>query len=106
MHTLHPYTFSEPIQGVQVKPLTEDGKQVRIRYNGLLANSGAPQIVMHRGFGNPTSWSDVMDQNMERTSEGWENTIYMEQNQLNFCFRDTAENWDNNNGLNWIYRIS
>jgi large subunit ribosomal protein L9 len=26
--------------------------------------------------------------------------------QLNFCFKDSMENWDNNDGVNWTYRIS
>jgi hypothetical protein len=106
MSTLSPFTFSAPIQGVQVKPLTQDGKQIRIRYNGLLNQSGADQVFLHGGFGDDNQWQDVKDYLMEKTSEGWEQTINIQDRQLNFCFRDNADNWDNNNGVNWIYRIT
>lgn len=106
MKTLQPFTFSTPIQGVQVKPMSEDGTIVRIRYRGLLKNAGAEQVWMHMGFGNAKDWVNVKDVPMERSEEGWEQTVRMEGKQLNFCFRDGIYNWDNNNGMNWIYRIS
>jgi len=106
MDTLQPYNFSAPIQGVQVKPMSEDGTIVRIRYNGLLKESGADQIWMHMGFGNIDDWKNIKDISMERTAAGWEQTVKMEDRQLNFCFKDSVDNWDNNNGMNWIYRIS
>ena len=106
MSTLSPFTFSAPIQGVQVKPLTQDGKQIVIRYNGLLRDKGARQIWLHGGFGEGNEWKEIKDYLMERMEEGWEQTISIRDNQLNFCFRDDALKWDNNNGVNWIYRIT
>lgn len=106
MDTIRPHTFSQPIHGVQVKPLTEDGKEVMVRYNGLLTNSGAQDIMVHYGFGESAQWRMVGETPMERTQEGWVKPISMKDSQMNFCFRDGAHNWDNNNGLNWIYRIS
>lgn len=106
MDTLKPYNFSAPIQGVQVKPMTEDGATVKIRYNGLLNASGADQILMHQGFGMSENWDHVKDVNMEKTMFGWEQTVKMKDRQLNFCFKDCGGNWDNNNGMNWTYRIS
>lgn len=106
MDTLQPYNFSAPIQGVQVKPMSEDGTTVRIRYNGLLKESGAERVWMHMGFGESESWKNVKDISMEQTPAGWEQTVQMEDRQLNFCFKDNGDNWDNNNGMNWIYRIS
>ncbi|MFZ5634606.1 MAG: carbohydrate-binding protein [Bacillota bacterium] len=107
MKTIKPFKFSQAIHGVQVKPLNESGRDVRIRYNGLLAASGAADVFMHYGFGESDNWASVGDMHLERTYEGWESTVAMHDNkQLNFCFRDSAHNWDNNNGLNWIYRIS
>jgi len=106
MDTLQPYNYSSPIQGVQVKPMSEDGTNVRIRYNGLLKESGASQVWMHAGFGNIEDWNSVLDVPMEQTGAGWEKTVQMQDRQLNFCFKDNIENWDNNSGMNWIYRIS
>jgi hypothetical protein len=107
MKTIRPFKFSQPIHGVQVKPLSESGKEVAIRYNGLLAASGATDIYIHYGYGEADKWEDVADMHLERSCEGWESSVSMDdKRQLNFCFRDSANNWDNNNGLNWIYRIS
>ncbi|MBF7083302.1 hypothetical protein IT084_09975 [Desulfallas sp. Bu1-1] len=106
MSNLSPFTFSAPIQGVQVKPLTQDGFQIRIRYNGLLRQNGAQQIWLHAGYGDINAWRDVKDHLMEHTDEGWEQTVNLQEKQLNFCFRDNAQNWDNNNGANWVYKIT
>lgn len=106
MKSIKPFAFSQEIHGVQVKPLTESGRDVRIRYRGLLAATGPSDVVIHFGFGDTHEWRDVGDLRMERTQEGWESSVSMAENQLNFCFRDSAFNWDNNSGLNWIYRIS
>lgn len=106
MKTIRPFNFSQEIHGVQVKPLSESGREVRIRYNGILGGSGTMEITLHYGFGDALEWRGVGDEMMERNPEGWESSVSMEDSQLNFCFRDSAFNWDNNNGLNWIYRIS
>lgn len=107
MSSIKPYTYSYSIQGVQVKPLSEDGKEVSILYNGLLARSGGGQIYLHCGFGDKYNWSEISSQPMERKDESWEKTLRMEKgNQLNFCFKDGVNNWDNNSGSNWAYRIS
>lgn len=107
MKNIKPFTFSRAINGVQVKPLEESGQRVRIRYNGLLPALGSTAIVMHYGFGQSDRWSDVDNADLEKTPEGWESTIVLKNNkQLNFCFRDSAFNWDNNSGHNWVYRIT
>jgi len=107
MKNIKPFKFSQAIHGVQVKPVSESGKDVAVLYNGLLAASGAADITMHYGYGDAENWSEVGDAGLERSFEGWVSTVSMQDNkQLNFCFRDGAFNWDNNNGLNWIYRIS
>jgi len=106
MSTLNPFTFSTTIQGVQVKPMTQDGKAIRIRYIGRLSQSGANQVWMHAGTGDHEDWSDSKDYIMEKTNDGWEQTVDVQGSQFNFCFRDDAKNWDNNNGSNWIYRIT
>ncbi|SFG44753.1 Starch/carbohydrate-binding module (family 53) [Desulfotomaculum arcticum] len=106
MSSLSPFTFSTAIQGVQVKPLTQDGQQIRVRYNGLLDQSGANQVWIHGGLGDLNEWRDIKDYVMDKTGEGWEQTIELNDKQFNFCFRDSNQNWDNNSGANWIYRIT
>lgn len=80
------------------------GDQVHIIYSGLLAQSGADKVFVHIGYGD--KWEDRNDYEMKHTDEGWEATIKIHRGgQLNFCFKDRANNWDNNQGCNWSYQI-
>ncbi len=90
------------ISGVNVYPRF-GGNDVTVVYNGQLSMSGADQVYAHAGFGNQEQWNKVYDHRMEKTAQGWACTINMEDRQLNFCFKDSASNWDNNGGSNWIY---
>lgn len=106
MSNLSPFTFSTPIQGVQVKPLKQDGLQIQIRYTGLLQQQNQPQqIWLHAGYGDLNKWLDVQDYAMEFHADGWEQTVHLQDKQLNFCFYNNTGQWDNNNGDNWIYKI-
>lgn len=106
MAGLKPFVFSAPVQGVQVKPLVGDGTRVRIRYSGALMQQGATELFIRRGFGDIREWRQVEEQPMELVSGGFEQTVDVKDCQMNFCFRDTASNWDNNYGQNWIYMIT
>ncbi len=94
----------DPRTGVAVKFLHPDKSDVTIIYNGLLAQSGTSQVYLHTGLGN--SWDKEYDHRMEPISAGWEKTLQMENNEMNFCFKDSANNWDNNNGQNWSFTLS
>lgn len=107
MSSIKPFTYSHAIQGVQVKPMSEDGRQVSILYKGLLANQGATSVYLHYGYGDQQDWLGTIDQPMEQRNGGWEKVVQVGKgNQINFCFKDNANQWDNNNGTNWAYRIS
>lgn len=107
MRKINPFTYSGSIQGVQVMPTNEDGKKLSVRYKGVLANSHNKNIIIHYGFGKEDNWEKVWEKPLFESKDGWEVDIVMlENSQLNFCFRDNEENWDNNNGFNWIYKIS
>lgn len=90
-------------KGVEVRPTF--GNQINITYNGLLSKSGADQVFIHCGYGDPNNWREVSTLNMERTPKGWEKNVPMKDHTLIFCFKDSANNWDNNNGFNWIARV-
>jgi len=107
VNSIKPFTYSYSIQGVQVKPLSEDGREVSILYKGLLADHGATNVYLHYGYGEADNWVDTIDQPMVRQNDGWEKIVRVEKgNKLNFCFRDNFNHWDNNNGTNWAYVIS
>jgi len=91
--------------GVSLSPFPlRAGETVTVYYNGLLADSGAHEVTLHMGHGD--QWSGSRDIKMQQTAKGWESTISLDRSEkLNFCFRDNAGNWDNNNGVNWSHEI-
>ena len=96
----------EDAGGVKVAPIPVSANtDVTVVYAGLLAQSGAEQVYLHCGFGS--DWHNRKDISLFKTSRGWENTFKVsDTHTLNFCFKDSANNWDNNNGRNWSYNIS
>ena len=70
-------------------------------YNGLLAHSGADGYLCTWAT-VLSGWSNTKDVEMMRTQRGFETTFRVDKpDRINFCFKDSAANWDNNNGLNW-----
>lgn len=82
------------------------GDELRVSYSGLLNKQGADKVYLHVGYGSENSWADIGDYEMARTSEGWETVLKVHRGgNLNLCFRDRANNWDNNNGHNWTLKV-
>ncbi|MGE5396170.1 MAG: carbohydrate-binding protein [Chitinophagales bacterium] len=100
-------TKAEIQGGIIVTPVPiTAGDSVHLIYNGLLSESGASKVYLHAGFGTSEHWTMIRDQEMTRSKWGWETVMDMQGDQrFNFCFRDCASNWDNNNGHNWSYEI-
>nr|WP_269438385.1 carbohydrate-binding protein [Phosphitispora fastidiosa] len=91
---------------IKADPTSSDGKNVKIIYDGLLSKSGADQVFMRAGFGTRRGWQSTYDHPLKKSDRGWESPVlHMNDDQLNFCFKDSASNWDNNNGENWTYVI-
>ncbi|MDR9787773.1 MAG: carbohydrate-binding protein [Peptococcaceae bacterium MAG4] len=95
-------SWKDTQKGVEVRGTY--GNEVTIIYNGLLKNSGADQVYLHYGYGDTDRWYDINTIRMDNTHQGFEKTISMKNHMLNFCFKDSANNWDNNNGHNWTVR--
>jgi hypothetical protein len=92
-------------QGIHVYPSPfAAGDRIQVNYNGLLSKSGAEEVYLHAGFGLNNQWDDVYDIKMKKTEDHWQTALDVKTNKrLYFCFHDNAENWDNNNGLNWSF---
>ncbi len=75
-------------------------RHATIRYEGLLKESGADRVFIHYGF---DGWNNSGFAEMKREPDGaFVCSISMHgQKECNFCFKDSANNWDNNNGCNW-----
>jgi hypothetical protein len=77
---------------------------VEIKYHGLLKNAGADKIYLHCGI---DGWNQAKEQCMNREPNGCFSAIITASaaHEVNFCFKDSANNWDNNNGWNWRVRV-
>lgn len=91
---------------VDPTPITA-GQEVTVLYNGLLGREGNGKVYLHYGFGSDNHWSSVQDVPMERTGWGWVAEVPMQnkEDRFHLCFKDSANNWDNNNGTNWSFQI-
>jgi len=87
--------------GITIKPATFSvGDKIKLTYTGLLSECGAEEIFAHIGWGE--AWENLNDIKMSKTKSGFTATISVESmNQLNLCFKDAMNNWDNNNGSNY-----
>lgn len=77
----------------------------RIKYQGLLKESGANEVYLHYGF---DGWKiPARTVRMEKGADGsFEADVHFEgEREINFCFKDPAENWDTNNGENWNINV-
>jgi len=97
----------EVVDGIFMEPVPITlGDEVKIRYKGLLAQAGANKVYLHLGYGN-NEWKNVEDIPMRKLRDGsWSAKVRVnDPSSLNFCFRDDAQNWDNNYGKNWTYQV-
>lgn len=92
-------------EGVVITPAKPAiGDKVKILYDGILAKSGATDIYAHVGYGH--AFENPNDIKMTPTSVGFEVTIpALKSDILSVCFKDNANNWDNNAGNNYLFNI-
>jgi len=90
--------------GVLSPDAVSQGEPLTVEYDGLLSRCGADRIYLHYGF---DGWNDTRTIPMShRPVAGYMATIVADgSHEVNFCFKDSASNWDNNNGWNWNCRI-
>lgn len=91
--------------GVIIAPnVVAQGDKTTVKYKGLLYNKGADTVYMHMGYG--TTWDKTKDVKMTKTMEGFEAEIPLQSHEkLNVAFKDSADNWDNNSGLNYSFNV-
>ena len=81
-----------------------ENTKLKISYVGSLYQSGSEDLYLHYGFG--LNWDNVSEVQMEKTELGFQCEIdVIESESLNLCFRNTNDEWDNNNGENYIFDI-
>lgn len=79
--------------------------KVKISYSGKLFTQNAEKVFIHYGFG--LLWEDLNDIEMEKTELGFQAEIDLtDADSFNFCFKDANNNWDNNEGNNYVFDIA
>lgn len=81
-----------------------ENSKLKISYVGSLYQNGSEEVFLHYGFG--MQWDNVSDIKMEKTELGFQCEIEIEESEsLNLCFRNSNNEWDNNNGKNYVFPI-
>ncbi len=81
-----------------------ENTKVKISYTGKLFQDASSEVSIHYGFGY--NWDNVNDVAMEKTDLGFQAEIELNEGEtFNFCFKDENDNWDNNNGQNYIFPL-
>ena len=81
-----------------------ENTKVKISYTGKLFQEASQEVTIHYGFG--INWDNVNDVVMEKTDLGFQAEITLgEGDTFNFCFKDENENWDNNEGQNYVFNL-
>lgn len=78
---------------------------VKISYTGkFFENPLSDEVFIHYGFGE--NWDNLSEVKMERTELGFQTEIeLLNNNTFNFCFRNSNNEWDNNNGENYVFLL-
>lgn len=81
------------------------GSTAEIGYRGLLSQSGADKVYLHYGT---DGWKNPRTVPMNRKPDGsFAGQIVVDaERSLEFCFKDSADHWDNNSGLNWYVPVT
>lgn len=81
------------------------GKEIKLRYDGILNKSGANEVYAQVGYGS--DWDNKQFYKMDKGGQTFEVSIpVIESDVMNVCFKDSANNWDNNSGINYSFTIN
>ena len=81
-----------------------ENSKVKISYTGKFYQDNSQNVIVHYGFGS--QWNNVNDIEMVKTDLGFQAEInLLEGDSFNFCFKNENNNWDNNNGKNYIFSL-
>lgn len=82
-----------------------EGTTTKILYKGSLCENGSEDVYMHYGYG--LLWENLQEIKLEKYDDCFKADIYLSDiGDINFCFRDSNGNWDNNEGVNYTATIS
>jgi hypothetical protein len=78
--------------------------KVKISYTGTFFDNNSEEVFIHYGFG--TNWDNLSEIKMDKTDLGFQSEIdLLDSDSFNFCFRNSNNEWDNNNGQNYTFPL-
>ena len=81
-----------------------ENSRVKISYTGKFFQEGCQNVYAHYGFGS--EWENVNEIEMEKTELGFQTEIELQEGEtFNMCFRNEENEWDNNEGQNYIFPL-
>ena len=81
-----------------------ENSTVKISYTGRFFQDDSKDVYIHFGFGN--AWENLQEIKMEKTELGFQSEIdLIGAETFNFCFKNEKNEWDNNEGQNYIFPI-
>lgn len=81
-----------------------ENNTVKISYIGKLFQEDSNEVFIHYGFGH--NWNNLNEIQMEKTDLGFQAEIELVSgDKLNLCFRNSNNEWDNNNSENYVFPI-
>ena len=81
-----------------------ENSTVKISYTGRFFQDDSKDVYIHFGFGN--AWENLQEIKMEKTELGFQAEIELiGTDTFNFCLRNDKNEWDNNDGKNYIFPI-
>lgn len=81
-----------------------ENSRVKISYTGKLFEENNDKVYLHYGYG--LQWDNVSEVEMVKTELGYQAEVELvASDSLNLCFRNSNNEWDNNNGQNYSFPI-
>lgn len=78
--------------------------KLKISYIGTFFQDNSEKVYLHYGFGN--DWIESADIEMTKTELGFQAEINLiDSDTFNFCFKNEKDEWDNNEGKNFVFEI-
>lgn len=77
---------------------------VKISYTGKFFQDNSTNVFIRYGFGN--DWENLVEAEMVKTELGFQIEVDLINSEtFNFCIKNEKDEWDNNNGNNYIFNI-
>lgn len=80
------------------------GSTVKISYIGKFFQDQSKNVYIRYGFGE--GWENSTEAEMVKTELGYQIEVeLLDKETFNFCIKNENDEWDNNNGENYIFKI-